>query len=146
MLNFSHSDLTFFSPWAYVVFKTKGNALHLHLTVTILLSRSCLYFSHFGRDRLRQLACLVRGRPRPSFAICCENSAGHLQRFDFSVTTLLLNMAALCVRGSVTISLIFVTLMYWLARIALRFINPRSRSVCSRSHLVDGNMREIQAP
>lgn len=58
MLNFSHSDLNLFSPRAYVVFKTKGNALHLHLSVTILLCRYCLYFSHFGRDRLLQLACL----------------------------------------------------------------------------------------
>ena len=58
MLIVSHSDLTLFSPRAYDVFNTHGNALHLYLSVTIL-SRSCLYFSHLGRHHLLQLACLL---------------------------------------------------------------------------------------
>ena len=80
MLNFSHSDLNLFSPRAYVVFKTKGNALHLHLSVTILLSRSCLYFSHFGRDRLLQLACLSRVGVLVHRSLC----AAKIQRDTYS--------------------------------------------------------------
>ena len=113
MLNFSHSDLNLFSPRAYVVFKTKAKrSTSPFIGYNPPQSILSLLFSFWPRSPIVACMSLVRGRPRPSFVICSENSAGHLQRFDFSVTTLSLNMAALCVTGSVTISLIFVTLMY----------------------------------